>query len=71
MNFNYFMFNGAFIKQIKGFAMGTKAAVNGANLVFAYLESLMFAMLPTIYPHDVDYIIRHYFRLLDDILEGI
>ena len=69
MNFNFFKFNNTFYKQIKGFAMGTKAAVSCANLVVAFLEARMFALLPTIYPQDVvDFIIRHYFRFLDDIV---
>ncbi len=69
LDFNYFLFNDEYTKQIKGFAMGTKAAVVCANLVVAYLEMKMFALLPTIYPHDVvDFIIRNYFRFLDDLL---
>ena len=68
LQFDYFMFNDFYIKQIKGFAMGTKAAVNCANLTVGYLEVTMFDMLPTIYPNDfVDFIIRNYFRFLDDI----
>lgn len=68
LDFNYFMFNDIFVKQIKGFAMGTKAAVNCANLTVGYLEVTMFDMLPTIYPNDfVDFLIRNYFRFLDDI----
>ena len=68
---NVFQFNDEFIRQIKGFAMGTKAAVQCANLAVAYLEIKMFAFLPTIYPQDfVDFIIRNYFRLLDDILHA-
>ena len=68
---NFFEFNDSFIQQIKGFAMGTKAAVQCANLAVAYLEVKMFAMLPTIYPQDfVDFIIRNYFRLLDDIIHA-
>ena len=68
---NVFEFNDEFIRQIKGFAMGTKAAVQCANLAVAYLEIKMFAFLPTIYPQDfVDFIVRNYFRLLDDILHA-
>ena len=68
LDFNYFLFDDEYIKQIKGFAMGTKAAVVCANLVVAYLEMKMFALLPTIYPQDVvDFIIRNYFRFLDDL----
>ena len=57
-----------FFQQIKGFAMGTKAAVVCANLIVAYLEEKMFSLLPSLYPDDiVDFIIRNYFRFLDDI----
>ena len=65
---NFFYFFGQFIKQILGFAMGTKAAVQCANLAVAFLEVRMFALLPSIYPRDfVDFIIRNYFRFLDDV----
>ena len=66
---NFFEFNDIIFQQIKGFAMGTKAAVQCANLAVAYLEVKMFDILPSLYPLDfVDYIIRNYFRLLDDII---
>ena len=66
---NFFQFNDDYIQQIKGFAMGTKAAVQCANLSVAYLEIKMFEFLPTIFPKDfVDFIVRNYFRLLDDII---
>ena len=69
LQFNYFMFNDFYIKQIKGFAMETKAAVNCANLTVGFLEVTMFDLLPTVYPADfVDFIVRNYFRLLDDVL---
>ena len=62
LEYNFFKFCDFFVKQIKGFAMGTKAAVNSANLVVAFLEVTMFSLLPTIYPNDVvDFIIRTYF----------
>ena len=65
---NYFYFFGEFIRQILGFAMGTKSAVQCANLSVAYLEERMFALLPTVYPRDfVDFLVRNYFRFLDDI----
>ena len=65
---NFFMFNDYYVHQIKGFAMGTKTAVDCANLIVGFLELRMFALLPTVYPRDVvDFIIRNYFRLLDDI----
>ena len=68
LDYNHFLYDDEFIRQIKGFAMGTKAAVVCANLVVAYLEMKMFALLPTIYPQDiVDFIIRNYFRFLDDL----
>ena len=44
--------NDFYIKQVKGFAMGTKAAVNCANLTVGYLEVTMFDLLPTVYPTD-------------------
>ena len=48
--------------------MGTKSAVQCANLSVAYLEVKMFALLPTVYPADfVDFLIRNYFRFLDDL----
>ena len=51
--------------------MGTKAAVQCANLAVAYLEVKMFDILPSLYPLDfVDFIIRNYFRLLDDIIHA-
>ena len=66
--FNYFLFNDFYVHQIKGFAMGTKAAVKCSNLSVGYLEVKMFDMLPTIYTNDfVDFIIRNYFRFLDDM----
>ena len=69
LDFNYFFFNGLYIKQIKGFAMGTKAAVVSGNLAVAFVEVKMFSLLPSVYPNDVvDFIIRNYFRLLDDII---
>lgn len=68
---NFFCFDDKFVQQIKGFAMGTKAAVQCANLAVAYLEVKMFDLLPTIYPQDfVDFIIRNYFRFLDDIFHA-
>ena len=53
--------------QIKGTEMGTKFAVVGSNLVVAYEEIKMFALIPQLYPQDfVDFFIRNYFRFLDD-----
>ena len=48
--------------------MWTKFAVVGSNLVVAYKEIKLFALLPQIYPQDcVDFLLRNYFRFLDDI----
>ena len=48
--------------------MGTKFAVVGSNLVAAYKEIKLFALLPQVYPQDfVDFLLRNYFRFLDDI----
>ena len=68
LEFNYFYINGIYIHQIKGTAMGTKFAVVGSNLVVAYEEVKMLALLPQLYPQDfVDFFIRNYFRFLDDV----
>ena len=69
LEFNYFIINCIFWHQLKGTAMGTPAAVVGANLVVAFLEIKMFQIMPQLYPKDfVDFIIRSYFRFLDDII---
>ena len=48
--------------------METKFAVFGSNLVVAYEEVKMLALLPQLYPQDfVDFFIRNYFRFLDDV----
>ena len=40
----------------------------GSNLVVAYKEVKLFALLPPVYPQDfVDFLLRNYFRFLDDI----
>ena len=68
LKFNYFYINKSFFHQIKGTAMGTKFAVVGSNLVVAYKEIKLFALLPQIYPKDfVDFLLRNCFRFLDDI----
>ena len=68
LKFNYFYFNGKYIHQIKGTAMGTTFAVVGSNLVIGFLEVKMFVKLPDLYPRDfVDIFIRNYFRFLDDL----
>ncbi len=68
LNHNYFLFDDDFYQQIHGFAMGTKAAVNCANLGVAFKEVKMFDTLPQLYPYDVArQIIENYFRFLDDV----
>ena len=68
LKFNYFYINKSFFHQIKGTAMRTKFAVVGSKLVVAYKEIKLFALLPQIYPQDfVDFLLRNYFRFLDDI----
>ena len=48
--------------------METKFPVVGSNLVVAYKEIKLFALLPQVYPQDfVDFLLRNYFRFLDDI----
>ena len=48
--------------------MGAKFAVVGSNLVVAYKEVKMFALLLQLYSQDfVDFFIRNYFRFLDDV----
>ena len=50
--------------------MGTKFAVVGSNLVVAYKDIKLLALLPQIYPQDfVDFLLRNYFRFLDDIFD--
>ena len=68
LNHNYFLFDCVFYQQIHGFAMGTKAAVDCANLSVGYLEVKWFDRLPLLYPPDyVRHIIDTYFRFLDDV----
>ena len=48
--------------------MGATFAVVGSNLVVAYKEIELFALLPQLYPQDfVDFLVRKYFRFLDGI----
>ena len=48
--------------------MGTKFAVVGSDLVAADKETELFALLPQVYLQDfVDFLLRDYFRFLDDI----
>lgn len=68
LDHNYFLFADEYYQQIHGFAMGTKAAVNCANLGLGFLEITAFNELPKIYPLDfVEYFIENYFRFLDDV----
>ena len=68
LDHNYFLFADEYFQQIYGFAMGTKAAVNCANLGLGYLEVRAFDELPKYYPSDfVTYFIENYFRFLDDV----
>ena len=68
LDHNYFLFADEYYQQIHGFAMGTKAAVNSANLGLAYLEIKAFDELPKLYPLDlVKHFIENYFRFLDDV----
>ena len=49
--------------------MGTKFEVVGSNLVVAYEEVKMFALLPQLYPqYFVDTFIRNCFQFLDDVV---
>ena len=65
---NYFFFADEYFQQIHGFAMGTKAAVNCANLSVGFLEVKAFDQLPRLYPYDfVKHFIDNYFRFLDDV----
>ena len=52
LEFNYFYINNYFYHQIKGTAMGAFFADVGSNLMVAYFEEKMFAILPQIYPKD-------------------
>ena len=68
LEFNYSYINGNYIHQIKGTAMGTKFAVVGSNLVVAFEEIKMFALIPQLYQQDfVGFLIHNYFRFLDNI----
>ena len=68
LDHNYFLFADEYYQQIHGFAMGTKAAVNCANLGLGFLEIKAFEELPKLYPLDfVNYFIENYFRFLDDV----
>ena len=50
--------------------MGSKFAAVGSNLVIVYKEIKLFALLPQVYPQDfVDFLLRNYFRFLDDIFQ--
>ena len=48
--------------------MGAFFAVVGSNLMVAYFEEKMFAILPQIYPKDfVNFFICNYFQFSDDV----
>ena len=60
LEFKYFYRNGIYIHQIKVTEVGTKFSVVSSNLVVAYEEIKMFALLPQLYPQDfVDFFIRN------------
>ena len=64
----FFYINKLLFHQIKGTLMGKKFAVVGSNLVVAYKEMKLFALLPQVCPQDfIDFLLRNYFRFLDDI----
>ena len=68
MQHNYFLYDEVYYHQIHGFAMGTKAAVDCANLSVGYLEVKWFDRLLLLYPVDfARHIIDTYFRFLDDV----
>ena len=68
LKFNCFYITKSLFHQIKETAMGTKFAVVGSNLVVAYKEIKLFALLPQVYQQDfVDFLLRNYFTFLDDI----
>ena len=70
LEYNYFYINNYFYHQIKGNAMGTIFSIVGSNIMVAYFEEKMFAILPRIYPKDffADFFICNYFRFLDDVV---
>ena len=69
LKFNYVHINNTFYHQHKGGAMGAPCMVVGSNLVVAFLEKRMFAILPQVFPTDfVDFFIRNYFRFIDDVI---
>ena len=48
--------------------MGTISAIVGSNLMVAYFEENMFAILPQIYPRNfVDFFFCNYFRFLHNV----
>ena len=50
LEFNYFYINGIYIHQNKATAMETKFVVVGSNLLVAYEEVKIIALLPQLYP---------------------
>ena len=68
LEFNYFYRNGTYIHHIKATVMGNEFAVVASNLVVAYEEIKVFALLPQLYTQDfVDLFIRNYFWFLGDM----
>ena len=68
LEFNHFYINAIYIYKIKETATGIKFAVVGSNLIVAYEEVKMFALLPQLYPRDfADVFIRNYVRFLDGV----
>ena len=55
LKFNYFYINKSFFHQIKGTTMWAKFAAVGSNLVVAYKEIKLFALLSQIYPTTLDF----------------
>ena len=69
LKFNYVHINNTYYHQHKGGAMGAPCMVVVSNLVVAFLEKRMFAILPQVFPLDfVDFFIRNYFRFIDDVI---
>ena len=69
LKFNYFYINKSFTQQIKETAMETKFSVVGSNLVVAYKQIKLFALLPQVYPQDfVDHISLFFCEYFENML---
>ena len=66
MKFNYFYTNKSFFHQIKAMVKGEKFSLVGSNLVVAYKEVKLFALLAQAYPQDFVDLLRSHFRFLDN-----